>query len=136
LRLFDTGFIVDLVNSEAGAVELARLVDKQASLAAISVISVHEYLFGVYFRYRRDEEELKRRLVSAQNDLERFETIPFTREMADVSSRIQADLAVAGNQMGINDVYIAATALHYGLSLVTRNTLHFKRIPKLKLETY
>jgi predicted nucleic acid-binding protein len=136
LRLFDTGFIIDLVNSDDRAVELARLVDEEVSLAATSVVSVHEYLFGIYFKYRRDEEELKRRLVSARNDLERFEVIPVTREVVDLSSRIQADLVAAGNQIGINDVYIASTALHYGLSLVTRNTQHFKRIPKLELETY
>jgi predicted nucleic acid-binding protein len=136
LHLFDTGFIVDLVNSDKGAIEVAKVVDKQASLAAISVISVHEYLFGVYFRYRRDEEELQNKLVSARNELERFEVIPVTREVAEVSSRIQAGLAAAGGQIGINDIYIAATAAHYGLSLVTRNSRHFKRVPKLKIESY
>jgi predicted nucleic acid-binding protein len=128
--------MVDLVNSDLGAVELARVVDEEASLAAISVISVHEYLFGVYFRYRNEEGMLKRKLVSARNDLERFEVIPVTTEVAEVSSSIHADLAAAGCQIGINDVYIAATARRYELSLVTRNTKHFKRITKLKLETY
>jgi predicted nucleic acid-binding protein len=136
LFLFDTGFIVDLVNSDKGAVELARVVDEQASLAAISSISVHEYLFGIYFRYRHDEEELKSKLASARNELERFEVIPLTREVTEVSSRIQADLAAAGTQIGVNDIYIAATAAHYRLSLVTRNTRHFKRVPKLKIQSY
>ena len=136
MRLFDTGFIVDLVNSDVSAVELSRVVDQEASLAAISVISVHEYLFGIYFRYGKEEQELKRKLASAQNDLERFEVIAVTRGVTEVSSRIHADLAAAGNQIGINDIYIAATAVHYGLSLVSRNVRHFKRIPKLKLENY
>jgi predicted nucleic acid-binding protein len=136
LRLFDTGFIVDLVNSDEGAVGLAKVVDGEASLAAISAVSIHEYLFGIYFRYRRDADELRSKLVSARNDLERFEVIPVTREVAEISGRIQAELAAAGSQIGINDIYIAATASYYGLSLVTRNTRHFKRIPKLKLENY
>jgi predicted nucleic acid-binding protein len=136
LRLFDTGFIVDLINSDLGAVELAKVVDKEASLAAISVISVHEYLFGIYFRYRKEEGELKRKLVSAHNELGRFEAIPVTREVVEASSKIHADVTASGSQIGINDVYIAATAVHYGFSLVTRNISHFKRIPKLKLENY
>jgi len=136
LRLFDTGFIVDLVSSWGRAADLARVVDEEASLAAISAISVHEYLYGVYFRYRGDEEVLKGKLFSARNDLERFEVIPVTREVTEESSRIQAELDATGAKIGINDIYIAATALHYGLSLVTRNTKHFKRIPKLKLEAY
>ena len=136
MRLFDTGFIVDLVNSDAGALRVAKVADEEASLAAISAISVHEYLFGIYFKYLREPNELESKLISARNDLERFEVIPVTREVVEVSGRIQAELAASGSQIGINDVYIAATAAHYGLSLVTRNTRHFKRIPKLKVENY
>jgi len=75
---------------------------------------VHEHLFGVYFRYRHDKEELDRRVVSARNELDRFETIPVTREIAEASSRLQADLTAEDVQLGINDAYIAATATHYG----------------------
>jgi predicted nucleic acid-binding protein len=136
LRLFDTGFIVDLVNADEGALKVAKVVDDEASLAAISAISVHEYLFGVYFKYIREPDELKTKLISARNDLERFEVIPVTREVAEVSGRFQAELAASGSQIRINDVYIAATAARYGLSLVTRNIKLFKRIPKLKVENY
>jgi tRNA(fMet)-specific endonuclease VapC len=136
LRLFDTGFIVDLVNADKGAIELAKTVDEETSLAAVSAISVHEYLFGIHFRYQRDEVELKSKLAYARNDLDRFEVVPVTREVAEISSRIQAGLATAGSQIGINDIYIAATAVRYGLSLVTRNIRHFKRVPDLKIETY
>ena len=59
--------------------------------------------------------------------------IPVTREVAETSGKIQADLVAMGSQIGINEVYIAA---HYGLSLVARNTRHFKRISKLRLEHY
>jgi predicted nucleic acid-binding protein len=96
LRLFDTTFIVDLVNSDPGAIELAKIADEEASLAAVSVVSVHEYLFGIYFRYRNEEEPLKAKLVSARNDLERFEVIPMTREVTEVSSKMHADLATGG----------------------------------------
>ena len=136
MRLFDTTFIVDLVNSEAGAVRLAKVVDEEASLASISAVSVHEYLFGVYLKYQKDDDALKEKLASAQNDLGRFEVIPLTREVAEVSCNIHAKLANEGKQIGINDICIAATALRYDLNLVTRNKTHFGRIPKLRLENY
>jgi len=136
LRLFDTDFIIDLTNSQPGAIQYAKAVDVEASLSAISAVTVHEYLFGVYLTYRHDKEELDRRVVSARNELDRFETIPVTREIAEASSRLQATLTAEGVQLGINDAYIAATATHYGLTLVTRNTKHFKHVPKLKLEHY
>ncbi len=138
MRLFDTTFIVDLVNSDPSAVRLAKRVDGEASLVAVSVVSVHEYLFGVYFRYGRnnDDDVLRTKLASAQNDLGRFEVIPLTRDLAELSCNIQAQLASAGKQIGINDVYIGATAVRYNLALVTRNKAHFARIPKLRLENY
>ncbi len=136
MRLFDTTFIVDLVNSDPGAVGLAKKVDAEASLAAISAVSVHEYLFGVYFRYQKEEEELKKKLISAMSDLSRFEVIPLTKEVTELSSKIHAELERSGKRIGINDVYIAATSLRYDLTLVTRNEVHFRRISKVELETY
>ncbi len=136
MRLFDTTFIVDLVNSDSGAARLASKVDQEGSFAAISAVSVHEYLFGVYFRYRSDGDRLKGKLASAENDLRRFEVLPFTKEVAEVSSNLHADLVKGGRQLGINDVYIAATAIRYNLTLLTRDKAHFERISKLRVETY
>ncbi len=136
MRLFDTTFLVDLVNTDTGAAKLARTVDDENSVATISAVTAHEYLFGVHFRYGRDSSRLKEKLTSAARDLERFEILPLTREVVEVSSRVHSELALAGQLIGINGIYIAATALNYNLSLVTRNLGHFRRIRGLKLEDY
>jgi tRNA(fMet)-specific endonuclease VapC len=136
MRLFDTAFVIDLVNSNRGAVALAKTVDGEASLAAVSAVTVQEYLFGVHFRYQAEPGSLEQKLASARNDLDRFEVIPLSRQIAELSSRIQAELVGSGSQIGINGVYIAATALRYGLSLVTRDEAHFRRIRGLKVEAY
>ena len=52
------------------------------------------------------------------------------------SSKVQAQMQRRGQTPGINDLYIAATALTLKLALVTRNIEDFKRIPSLKVETY
>jgi tRNA(fMet)-specific endonuclease VapC len=137
LRLFDTTFVVDLVNSDPGAVRLAQKVDTESSLAAVSAVTVHEYLFGIHFRYGRESRDtLQEKLAAARNDLDRFEVIPFSTEVAELSATTQADLVRLGKQIGINDVYIAATGLRFGLTVVTRNKAHFERVPKLKVEGY
>lgn len=136
MHLFDTTFIVDLVNADAGAASLAKKVDEEASPSFISVISLHEYLFGVYFRYQRDKSLLKEKLDSAERDLSRFEPVPLTPEITRLSASMHAELTRSGKLIGINDIYIAATAIRYDLTLVTRNKVHFRRIPRLNFETY
>ena len=136
MRLFDTTFIVNLVNADAGASRLAKKVDEDTAPSFISVISLHEYLFGVYFRYQRDKVLLKDKLASAERDLSRFEPVPLTPEITRLSPGIHAELAKSGKTIGINDVYIAATAIRFDLTLVTRDKVHFRRIPRLNLETY
>ncbi len=41
-----------------------------------------------------------------------------------------------GALIGTNDLWIAATALAYGMPVVTRNVEHFKRVPGLDVEAY
>ena len=135
MRLFDTAFIVDLVNSYPGAVRIAEEQDAGNSPSVVSAVTVHEYMFGVRFRYGKSPE-LAEKLASAARDLAPFDVLPLTREVAEESARLHAALTAGGNQIGINDVYIGATALKFGLELVTRNGRHFSRIPSLKVKSY
>lgn len=135
MRIFDTTFIVDLVNSDPGAVELAEKQSKEDTPAIISAITVHEYLFGVRLRYGKSPE-LERKLASANRDLAPFDVLPLTKDVAELSSKLHADLTAKGKQIGIKDVYIGATALRCGLDLVSRNRSHFSQIPSLKVLTY
>jgi tRNA(fMet)-specific endonuclease VapC len=110
-------------------------VDEEQSFAAISVITVHEYLLGVHLRYK-DSKEIDDQLEKARRDMTPFETIPLTTEIVEESSRVQAQMQQRGQTLGINDLYIASTALTLKLALVTRNDQDFKRIPSLRVETY
>ena len=123
------------MNADPGAVRLAKAVDEESSLAALSVVSVYEYLFGVHFRYLRDKT-LPGRLSSAAKDLARFEIIPLTQDVVELSANLHAELARAGRLIGINDLYIAATALRFDMKVVTRNVAHFGRVKGLRSESY
>jgi tRNA(fMet)-specific endonuclease VapC len=135
VRLFDTNFLIDLVNNQTGAVEKARQADKEDDPAAISAITVHEYLLGVHLEYY-ESKHLSEKLDSARRDLAAFQVIPLTSEVAEESSRIQARVERRGRPTAMNDLYIASTALRLKIPLVTRNTHDFEKIPDLTLETY
>lgn len=132
LKLFDTSFLIDLVNGDEGALRKAEEVDAEALFKAISIVTMHEYLRGVYYLYMHDKELLKSKLKRAEAELARFEILPYTYEVA----KIAATLALEGKSISLADVIIGATTLQYKLTLVTRNVEHFKRIPELNIETY
>lgn len=136
MRLFDTSFIIDLVNGERGATSKAAQVDEERTFKTISTITVQEYLRGIYYLYSEEEELLKSKLEKAEGELARFEILPYIYEVAKLAAELDAELTKQGEPLSFADVIIASTALHHNLTLVTRNDKHFQRIPKLRLETY
>lgn len=56
---------------------------------------------------------------------------PFTREMAQLAARVDAEARKIGCTIPFSDLLIGATALHFGYAVGTRNLRHFKLIPNL-----
>jgi predicted nucleic acid-binding protein len=137
LRVFDTTFIIDLVNSDPRAVKIAQRTDQEGSVASLSVISVHKHLLGVCVKYS-GKEILKVKLEAAERDLAPFMILPLTYDIVSESAKIQASLIKRGRFIGINDIYIAATvtAVANKSPIVTRNRLHFENIQGLTVEPY
>lgn len=133
--LFNTTFLIDAVNGDSGAAKVAKEVDQNGVAPSLSAVSTHEYLTGVYFTYH-GKRVLDEKIVEARNELRRFRILPFEMRIALVSAKINAELLRKGKVIGINDIYIAATALYYGAELVSRNTKHFSAIPSLRLRNY
>lgn len=136
LILADTTFIIDLINSESGAIAKAKLIDEDQIMIFISSITVQEYLRGIYYKFHSDEDLLQKKLYAAESDLARFQTIDFDYRIAKIASSIDADLTINGKQVGLADVIISATAKFYDLMVLTRNSDHFNRIKDLKVEEY
>ena len=55
---------------------------------------------------------------------------------AVTAADILAFLERRGEPIGLPDALIAATALDAGLTMVTANVRHFRRIPKLRVENW
>jgi tRNA(fMet)-specific endonuclease VapC len=57
-------------------------------------------------------------------------------DIIDIAADIWAELSRKGQPIGDSDPIIAATALHHGLGIATRNVAHFSRIPGLTVEDW
>ena len=61
--------------------------------------------------------------------------LPFDSECAAEAARIRAELEAAGTPIGPHDTLIAATAMRYQGTLVTRNVREFSRVVGLRWVT-
>lgn len=69
-------------------------------------------------------------------DLARYAILEIDEAVAWQASRVARVLGAAGRQIGDNDLWIAATALNFGLPLVSNNKKHFARVSGLDLRGY
>lgn len=109
---------------------LARLEEEHGETEIVlSSITVMELEHGLY-RARTEEQAAKRRAyldtVYAAVPVE-----PFTREIAQLAAKIDADARPLGCTVPFADLMIGATALHFGYGVGTRNLRHFEMIPNL-----
>jgi tRNA(fMet)-specific endonuclease VapC len=134
MPLFDTGYLIDLTNGEPGAVAKAKQVDSGSDIKAISVVTVHEYLRGVFY-YHLEKKTLKSKVNKALIDLAHFDQLDYTSEVAREAARIDAYLFQQGKMIPFADVIIAATAKHHNLPLITRDS-HFDSVSELIVVNY
>jgi tRNA(fMet)-specific endonuclease VapC len=58
---------------------------------------------------------------------------PFTREMAQLAAKIDAETRQTGQTIPFADLLIGSTALLFGYAVGTRNLRHFQMIPNLAI---
>ena len=98
---------------------------------SISFINVSELYYGAYKSQRVDQNlAIIRRLTERLNVVESDEAI------SEAFGSLKASLENAGMIIDDADIYIAACARVYGLTLVTNNTKHFRRLKGLKLDNW
>jgi tRNA(fMet)-specific endonuclease VapC len=64
------------------------------------------------------------------------EVLDFPQGAALDYGRIRATLKRQGTMIGVNDLFIAAHALHLGLTLATNSTREFSPVEGLKIENW
>jgi tRNA(fMet)-specific endonuclease VapC len=125
--LIDTDVLIDLERG-ASAPAIEELLGEEER--AISVITVSELLHGVL---RATGARRARRQAFVEHLLGELQAIPITEPVARVHADVWATLAARGAVIGAHDLWIAATALAYGLGVATRNVTDFERVEGLRV---
>ncbi len=100
----------------------------------VSVVSASELLHGVH---RAKAPEVRaRRSAFVEAVLSRFPLLSIDLPTARAHSQLWAELASTGKMIGANDLWIAASCIAHGLSLVTGNVREFQRVPGLVIESW
>lgn len=124
--LIDTDWVIDFLRGKRGVVDrLSSLVDKGL---AVSIISLAELYEGVYA-----SDNPERTVKGLHNFLAGVTVLGIDNEIAKIFGKQRAILRKERRLIDNFDLLIAATCLHYGLSLLTNNVSHFDRIKGLKM---
>jgi tRNA(fMet)-specific endonuclease VapC len=126
--LVDTDWVADYLAGQTAAIRLINSLFRDG--AAISIISYSEIQEGILGSYdpRAARQGFRRLLRSVR-------VLPITRPIADRNAAIRSQLRSQNKPIDPRafDLLIAATALEYRLTLVTRNTRHYGDIPGIQL---
>lgn len=101
------------------------------SPADVGVPAIVEYELR-YGLLRLPPETANPRLAALAALLRPVQVLPFDSECAAHAAHIRAELGAVGTPIGPHDTLIAATALRYQATLVTRNVREFARVPGLQ----
>jgi predicted nucleic acid-binding protein len=97
----------------------------------LSSITVIELEHGLHRAQTADQLRKRREYLDTV-----FAAIPvesFTREMAQVAAKIDAEARKVGRTIPFADLLIGTTALHFGYVVGTMNLRHFQLIPGLSI---
>ena len=132
------GVLIDasiLIDAERGRLDLephvARHGDEEAFL---SVVTASELLHGVHRATLPDVRA--RRSAFVEGILERFPLLSVDLACARAHAQLWAELRQAGALIGPHDLWLAATCVAHGLTMVTGNIREFARVPGLDLEVW
>lgn len=121
--LFDTTFFIDLEREVAAGKPgaAARFLAKQRGISkSVSVVTMGEFAVGAG-------------MAETRRMFRGFRPVALGRETAVFAGRLQAALPFT---LGENDLWIAATALRFGLPLVSNDSKTFPRIARLRVLNY
>ena len=130
--LIDTNILIDF---ERGLLDISPYVKgREKEEFFLSVITASELLHGVF--RAKDHDIRSRRSAFVEGILEQFSIIPIDLAAARIHSQLWANLESKGAMIGLHDLWLAATCVSNGYTLVTSNLREFERVPGLKVECW
>ena len=106
-----------------------RLQAMRPADLGVPAIVEYELRYGLQ---RLSPEAAAARVAALDQLLQPMQRLPFDTECANIAARIRAELEAAGTPIGPHDTLIAATAIRYQRTLITRNVREFSRVAGLR----
>lgn len=132
------GVLVDtsvLIGAARGRIDLeAHIRSREDEEFFLCVITASELLHGVHRAL--DANVRARRSAWVEGILSRFPMLQIDIPIARAHATIWAELSSQGNMIGPHDLWLAATCIAHGLTIVTENVREFVRVPGLNVETW
>ena len=124
-----------LIEAERGRLDLEPHVARRpAEEFFLSVMTASELLHGVH---RAVQMEIRaKRSAFVEAILARFPLLLVDIVTARAHAQVWAELAATGQMIGAHDLWLAATCLAHGLTMVTANVREFARVPGLAVEVW
>jgi tRNA(fMet)-specific endonuclease VapC len=132
MYLLDTNILSELIKKRPNPNFIARLRTEELKTLCTSSICVFELRLGSALR--DDFHIFWQRIMN--EFLSGISILQFGEDEALLAGDILAQLQKAGQKIGIEDIFIAATAMANRCTLVTANTKHYSRITNLKIENW
>lgn len=130
LYFFDTNICVYYLNGTYLHIK-ERIEAESLENIKLPVIVAAELYYGACKSARREYN-----IQRLEQFVSIFDIVPFTETAAKLYGEIRASLEEIGKPIGWNDVFIAATAIAHGATLVTHNTKEFLRVGGLSIEDW
>ena len=125
--ILDSCFLIDLMAGDDGAIAKLDELTQQAVPVSISSLTVAEV--GTGLRNERERERFDRLA-------DQMTVVAFEHRDGRRTARIQRELGAAGQQIGVLDAMIAATAIERSEPVVTRNVSEFNRVGDVRVSPY
>ncbi len=121
--LLDTSIFI--AQEVSRPLEVGRIPDT----VAVSVVTISELQFGVLSAPGINERQ---RRLSTYREALRFDPIPIDLGVADAFAELRSRLGAKRKNISVNDLWIAATAKHLEIPLVTQDR-ELSKIPGVEV---
>ncbi len=128
--LLDTNVCIKYLNGRSAHIRQKVTFHGSQEIVLCSVVKA-ELFYGAM-----KSNNPKKTLTKQRQFVNRFQSLPFDDNVAEVYSQIRADLEQKGTPIGPNDLLIASIAIANDLILVTHNIREFSRIRDLNIEDW
>ena len=130
--LLDTNIWIEHFHQRSGVTK--RIMELSTTQLFVSEITLAELTFGAYnssnFERHIKEPQWLRRYITVLDISDVF------NEYAQIRCSLRKTQKSLDKNIGNFDILIGATALHYGLTVVTDNVKHFELMPNVKVEDW